>query len=125
MKPLLDRLKIIDTDYALKLVCLTCFRFDNQMHVFMSPTYERSRVLAKEFETLVESVPEWARVKITTKRATEFKFENNCGVKFVNSSVHCKALTMNTLFVDVDYKTEDIEYIMPCLAYGTTMMRIK
>lgn len=124
MMSFLDKLKTIDTDAALKLVCILSSRNVNEVHVFMSPTYERSRVLAREFETLIESIPEWARTKITVKRVTEFQFENDVKVKFVNSPIHVKGLTMNSLFIAGDWKREDIEYVAPCLAYGTTMMRI-
>ena len=125
MMSFLDKLKTVDTDSALKLVCLASSRFGNEMHVFMTPTYERSKVLAREFETLIESIPEWARTKITVKRATEFQFENNVRVKFINSPIHVKGLTMNSLFIAGDWKREDIEYVAPCLAYGTNMIRIK
>lgn len=125
MMSFLDKLKTVDTDSALKLVCLASSRANNEVYVFMSPTYERSRVLAREFETLIESIPEWARTKITVKRATEFQFENNVKVKFINSPIHVKGLTMNSLFIAGDWKREDIEYVAPCLAYGTIMMRIK
>ena len=121
----LGKLKTIDADSALKLVCLASSRFNNEVHVFMSPTYKRSQVLAREFETLIESIPEWARTKITVKRATEFQFENNVRVTFVDSPTHIKGVTMNSLFIAGDLAREDIECVAPCLAYGTTMMRIK
>lgn len=125
MMSFLDKLSTVDVDTALKTICAASFTHNNQMHVFMSPTYERSKVLAREFETLIETIPEWARTKITVKRATEFQFENNVRVKFVNSPIHVKGLTMNSLFIAGDWKREDIEYVAPCLAHCTTMIRIK
>lgn len=125
MNSFLDKLSVVDVDTALKTICVASFTHNNQIHAFLSPTHERSVVLAKEFETLIQSIPEWARTKITVKRATEFQFENGVKVKFINSPIYVRGMTMNSLFVAGDWKREDIEYVAPCLAYGTTMIRIK
>jgi hypothetical protein len=120
-----DRYKQTDLDAALGLVCLASSRFPNELHVFMFPTYKQAHVAARKFEVLIESIPEWAREKIRTKRATEIQFENGFAVKFINSPMHVKGLTMNGFFIAGDWKREDVEYIAPCLHHCATVMRIK
>lgn len=120
-----DRFKQTDLDSALKLVCLASSRFPSDRFVFMFPTYEQARVAAREFEVLIESIPEWAREKIRVKRAVEMQFENGFTVKFINSPIHVKGLTMNGFFIAGDWKREDVEYIAPCLHHCATVMRIK
>jgi hypothetical protein len=125
MNSFLDKLSIVDVDTALKTICVASFTHNNQIHAFLSSTHERSVVLAKEFETLIESIPEWARTKITVKRSKEFEFENGVKVKFINSPIYIRGMTMNSLFIAADWQSEDIEYIVPCLARGAMISRIK
>lgn len=120
----LNSLKTVDSDFALKWACLMSSRINNEAYVFMLPTYQRCRTMAKEFETLIESIPEWARTKLTVKRATEFQFENRIKIKFVHSPIHIKGLTMNALFISGEWKSEDIEYIAPCTHHCSTVMRL-
>lgn len=120
----LSRLKTVDVEAALKMVCVMSSNTNNLVFVFMAPTYQRCKTLAAEFGSLIESIPEWARTKITVKRATEFQFENGIKIKFIHSPIHTKGLTINALFIAGDWKFEDIEYVAPCAAYGATMMRI-
>jgi hypothetical protein len=121
----LDHLKQTDLDSALKLTCTIFSRIPNQRFVFLMPSQACARAAAREFNVLIESIPEWAREKIRAKRAVEIQFENGFAVMFINSPIHVKGLTMNGFFIAGDWKDEDIEYIAPCLHHCAIVMRIK
>ena len=84
--------------------------------------YDHAKLIGKELDALIHSIPEWFRQPLKRRQIVNFEFDTGSRISVFNNVDHLKGRSMIALGVydSVNWNEYDIMQILPCIMHGDT-----
>lgn len=127
MNDYFNQFKQIDLKEALKFTYNVSATFPKRKIVFLLSNFTQAKSAKLEFSELINTIPEWARHKITRDSDAQLRtgFENGLVVYFMHSPDNLKGFTIDGLFASSGYSEGALAKIIPCFAHCSFIQIIK